>query len=88
MLESADPRDVWGTEVFAVLVNGPLAAVSVTTKSGQDCFDDVYENDCGATVGDVEDCIDALAPDPCVLVEATPPECVPFLQCATADPAP
>lgn len=74
----------WGTERQGGegTVHQCEGDMSVSTQSASECADDMFETSCDVTVADVEDCIDAIAPDPCVLIEATPPVCMPMLQCA------
>lgn len=58
--------------------------ITVTTQPATDCIDQLFETSCDITVGELEDCMDAIAPDPCVLLESTPPACEPMLACGAA----
>jgi hypothetical protein len=58
--------------------------LTVTTQPVSECVDTMSGTSCDITVGEVEDCTDAIAPDPCLLIEATPPACLPLLRCGQA----
>lgn len=55
---------------------------TVTAPTAQECMDDFGTAECSATVGDVEDCLFEVGPDPCVIVEGIPEPCAVFFECA------